>query len=102
MTIRSLALGLCLATPMPGWADTSVSVALDWMLNTNHVGLVVARDQGFYAAEGLEVELLPYSDTNSAALLAGCRGFRLYDLAWVHVGAGRWDRAGGTVRHDAA
>ncbi|MFD2816654.1 ABC transporter substrate-binding protein [Paracoccus aerius] len=71
MTIRSLALGLCLATPMPGWADTSVSVALDWMLNTNHVGLVVARDQGFYAAEGLEVELLPYSDTNSAALLAG-------------------------------
>ncbi|MFD2816809.1 ABC transporter substrate-binding protein [Paracoccus aerius] len=71
MTIRPLAFGLCLAIPMPAWADTSVSVALDWMLNTNHVGLVVARDRGLYAAEGLEVELLPYSDTNSAALLAG-------------------------------
>lgn len=71
MTIRLFALGLCLAIPLPAWAETPVSVALDWMLNTNHIGLVVARDRGLYAAEGLEVELLPYSDTNSAALLAG-------------------------------
>src|SRR5690606_656681 len=47
-----------------------VSVALDWMLNTNHVGIIVARDKGFYAENGLDVEVLPYSDTSSAALLA--------------------------------
>lgn len=47
-----------------------LSVALDWTLNTNHVGLVAAQAQGFYAKEGLEVELLPFSDTSSTALLA--------------------------------
>ncbi|GAA4521567.1 ABC transporter substrate-binding protein [Chelativorans composti] len=47
-----------------------VTVALDWMLNTNHVGIVVAKERGFYEKHGLDVEILPYSDTNSAALLA--------------------------------
>jgi ABC-type nitrate/sulfonate/bicarbonate transport system substrate-binding protein len=104
MTIRPLALGLCLAIPMPAWADTSVSVALDWMLNTNHVGLVIARDRGLYAAEGLDVELLPYSDTNSAALLAGGAA----DLAYMTSLGFMSARAGGadlvalwaTMQHD--
>ncbi|GHG32783.1 ABC transporter substrate-binding protein [Paracoccus aerius] len=104
MTIRPLAFGLCLAIPMPAWADTSVSVALDWMLNTNHVGLVVARDRGLYAAEGLEVELLPYSDTNSAALLAGGAADFAYMTSLGFMSA----RAGGaelvalwaTMQHD--
>ena len=104
MTIRPLAFGLCLAIPMPAWADTSVSVALDWMLNTNHVGLVIARDRGLYAAEGLEVELLPYSDTNSAALLAGGAADFAYMTSLGFMSA----RAGGaelvalwaTMQHD--
>ena len=51
-------------------AQTPVSLALDWTLNTNHIGLVVAQDRGYYDEAGLTVELLPYSDTSSAALLA--------------------------------
>lgn len=78
--IRSilLCLGLVLAGPALADGQTKttaaplarVSLALDWTLNTNHIGLVVADAMGFYAQEGLELELLPYSDTNSAALLA--------------------------------
>ena len=30
--------------------------ALDWTPNTNHTGLFLARDRGYYAQEGLEVE----------------------------------------------
>lgn len=67
---RPLALAACLALPLPATAQTEVSVALDWTLNTNHIGLIVAEERGLYEAEGLSVELLPYSDTNSAALLA--------------------------------
>ncbi|QQA44266.1 ABC transporter substrate-binding protein [Pelagovum pacificum] len=47
-----------------------VSIALDWTLNSNHVGLIVAEERGLYDDAGLDVEILPYSDTASSALLA--------------------------------
>ena len=47
-----------------------VTVALDWTPNTNHIGLYVAREKGFYAEAGLEVEILPYSDTGAGTLVA--------------------------------
>lgn len=104
MTIRPLALVLNLAIPLPAWADTPVSVALDWMLNTNHIGLVVARDRRLYAAEGLEVELLPYSDTNSAALLAGGAADFAYmtSLGFMSARAGGADLVAlwATMQHD--
>lgn len=37
---------------------TQVTVMLDWVPNTNHTGLFVARDKGYFAAEGLEVEII--------------------------------------------
>ena len=68
--IRALLISGLLLAPLTAHAQEKVSVALDWMLNTNHIGMFVARDRGFYAEEGLEVEILPFSDTSSAALLA--------------------------------
>jgi len=77
--IRTLLISALLLMPVAASAQEKpaetkdlqkVSVALDWMLNTNHVGIIVARDKGFYAENGLDVEVLPYSDTSSAALLA--------------------------------
>lgn len=35
-----------------------VTVTLDWTPNTNHTGLYVAKDKGYFAAEGLEVEII--------------------------------------------
>ena len=56
------------ATPLA--AQESVSVALDWTPNTNHVGLYVAQAKGWYDEAGLDVEILPYTDTSSATLVA--------------------------------
>jgi ABC-type nitrate/sulfonate/bicarbonate transport system substrate-binding protein len=42
------------ATPSP----TPVVAMLDWFPNTNHTGLYVALDKGWYAEEGLEVEIV--------------------------------------------
>lgn len=37
---------------------TNVRVGLDWTPNTNHTGLYVAQDKGYYAQQGLAVEIL--------------------------------------------
>ncbi len=68
--IRQFLLTACLLLPLQVLAQTPVTLALDWTLNTNHIGLVVAREKGFYAKAGLAVDILPYSDTSPAALLA--------------------------------
>ncbi len=47
-----------------------VTVALDWTVNTNHIGMFIARDQGFYKEAGLDVTILPYSDTSAGLLVA--------------------------------
>ncbi|WP_421912196.1 ABC transporter substrate-binding protein [Mesorhizobium sp.] len=47
-----------------------VTVALDWTVNTNHIGLFIARDKGFYADAGLQAEILPYGDTGSGTLVS--------------------------------
>lgn len=77
---RRQALLLTLATGLPLIAGTGraraqsaaqkVTVALDWTVNTNHIGLFVARDKGFYREAGLEVDILPYSDTGAGTLVA--------------------------------
>ncbi|MGB6118562.1 MAG: ABC transporter substrate-binding protein [Mesorhizobium sp.] len=63
-------------------ASEKVSVALDWTPNTNHVGLFVARDKGFYKEAGLDVEILPYADTAASTLVAG----RVADFGIVGIG----------------
>lgn len=35
-----------------------VSIMLDWYPNTNHTGLYVAKDKGFFEQQGLEVKIL--------------------------------------------
>lgn len=39
-------------------AATPVKVALDWTPNTNHTGLYVAKELGYYAEEGLDVDIV--------------------------------------------
>ena len=51
-----------------------VTVLLDWVPNTNHTGLYVAKDKGYYKAEGLEVEIIQPSEGDSAALIAAGQG----------------------------
>ena len=65
----TLAAGLPLASRAQAAAQ-KVTVALDWTVNTNHIGLFVARDKGFYKDAGLNVEILPYTDTSAGTLVA--------------------------------
>src|SRR5262249_47389565 len=38
-----------------------VQLALDWLPNTNHTGIYVALQKGFYRENGIQLELTPYS-----------------------------------------
>ncbi|MCU6339987.1 ABC transporter substrate-binding protein, partial [Enterobacter quasiroggenkampii] len=47
-----------------------VKIVLDWTPNTNHTGLYVAKEKGFYEEEGLNVEILQPSTGASDAMIA--------------------------------
>ncbi len=76
-----------------------VTVVLDWTPNTNHTGLYVAKDMGYFAEEGLEVEILQPSGGTSDQLVASGRAefgvsyqegvtfARLEDVPVVSIGA---------------
>jgi ABC-type nitrate/sulfonate/bicarbonate transport system substrate-binding protein len=57
-------------------ALTPVSFALDWTPNTNHTGLYVALEKGYFTKAGLDVTVLPYSQSSTDALInAGSADF---------------------------
>jgi len=42
-----------------------VSVVLDWFPWSNHAGLFIAKDRGYFAAEGLDVDIHPPADPST-------------------------------------
>jgi ABC-type nitrate/sulfonate/bicarbonate transport system substrate-binding protein len=53
------------ATPAP----STVRIALDWTPNTNHTGLYVAQQRGWFRDAGLDVQFLPYNSTSPDTLV---------------------------------
>ncbi len=47
-----------------------VTFVLDWTPNTNHTGLYVAEEKGYFKAEGLEVEIVQPPEDGAAVLVA--------------------------------
>jgi len=47
----------------------AVTVVLDWTINTNHTGLYIARDLGFFEEEGLDVSIEFPPETGAAGLV---------------------------------
>jgi ABC-type nitrate/sulfonate/bicarbonate transport system substrate-binding protein len=61
----STALGTYKGTP------ATVRLALDWTPNTNHTGIYVAQQQGWYRQQGIDLQLLPYSADVAPEQLVG-------------------------------
>lgn len=68
--------GCCATTGKPAEKakKQKVTVILDWVPNTNHTGLYVARDKGYYAEEGLDVEIIQPADGGTAQLISAGQG----------------------------
>ncbi len=73
-TLAALAVAGCAAQPK---ANTKVTLMLDWAPNTNHTGIFVAQDKGWYAEQGLDLEIVQpgQSGTPVAVVAAGKADF---------------------------
>ncbi len=50
---------------------TPVKFMLDWVPNTNHTGIFVASDKGYFADEGLDVQIITPGEVYPEAAVAG-------------------------------
>lgn len=83
--MKYLTAAALLMMALPADAQDRLAVALDWTPNTNHVGLYVAQSQGWFAEAGLDVDILPYTDTSSGALVAaGAAEFGVLSAVGFH------------------
>lgn len=48
---------------------TTVRFALDWTPNVNHTGLFVALHEGYFEDAGIDVEILPFNNSNPEVLV---------------------------------
>ncbi|MCY7343364.1 MAG: ABC transporter substrate-binding protein [Pseudonocardia sp.] len=58
---------------LAGCADAGppkIRIALDWTPNTNHTGLYVAQQEGWFREAGLDVEFLPYNGASPDTLVS--------------------------------
>lgn len=53
-----------------GDALEKVTVVLDWTPNTNHTGLYVAKENGYFAEEGLDVDIIMPGEAGADQLVA--------------------------------
>ena len=53
---------------------TKITIVLDWVPNTNHTGIYVAVANGYYAEEGLDVDIIQPTEGGSADLIAAGKG----------------------------
>ncbi len=53
-------------TVAAGSRPQKLTVALDWFINPAHAPLVIAQQQGFFKANGLDVELISPADPNDS------------------------------------
>ncbi|ODA41686.1 Hydroxymethylpyrimidine ABC transporter, substrate-binding component [Desulfosporosinus sp. BG] len=55
------------STPTP--SPDKVTIMLDWTPNTNHTGLYVAKDKGYFSKNGLDVQIVPPSSQGTVEQL---------------------------------
>jgi ABC-type nitrate/sulfonate/bicarbonate transport system substrate-binding protein len=65
----ALVAGACGSTGLP--QSTPVKFMLDWVPNTNHTGVFVARDKGYFEEAGLDVQIIEPGEVYPEAAVAG-------------------------------
>lgn len=58
------------STSQDGEALEKVTFVLDWTPNTNHTGIYVAKEKGFFEEEGLDVDIMLPGEVGSNQLVA--------------------------------
>ena len=75
-----------------------ITFILDWTPNTNHTGLDVAQAEGYFAEQGLDVQIVQPADGTAEALVASGKG-QLGARLPGHHGARLWWGKDGAAHH---
>jgi putative hydroxymethylpyrimidine transport system substrate-binding protein len=65
LLIRLIAALALTSLALPAAAQDKVRLLLDWFVNPDHAALVVAKQRGLFAKQGLDVELIAPADPNA-------------------------------------
>ena len=66
-------LSVLLTTPV--FAADKMTLLLDWFVNPDHAPIIVAREKGFFADQGLQVEVIaPADPSDPPKLIAAGKG----------------------------
>lgn len=60
--VQWLSLCLLLSAAKTAWATEKISLLLDWFVNPDHATIIVAQQKGYFAQNGLEVEIIEPAD----------------------------------------
>ncbi len=69
-----------------------VTLQLDWVPNTNHIGFYVAEAEGYYVEAGIDLEILPYAEAPAEVLVSSGQadtGISFQDALTVAVAQGQ-------------
>jgi NitT/TauT family transport system substrate-binding protein len=76
LVIGTLLIAAAIAAPLlpvPASANDQVTLRLDWTFEGEHLPYVWALDQGYYAAEGIDVKILEGRGSGNTAQLIGAK-----------------------------
>lgn len=63
--MKKLITAIAMLAAAPAWAQDKMTVLLDWFVNPDHGPIIVAQENGYFADQGLEVEIVPPADPSA-------------------------------------
>ncbi|GAA6210012.1 ABC transporter substrate-binding protein [Cognatishimia sp. WU-CL00825] len=60
--MKKLLMAAAMLTATPAFAADKMTLLLDWFVNPDHGPIIVAQEKGFFADQGLEVEIIAPAD----------------------------------------
>ncbi|SFR19666.1 ABC transporter substrate-binding protein [Poseidonocella sedimentorum] len=63
--LRLLTFTLALIGASPSFAQDRMTLLLDWFINPDHGPIIVAQELGYFADQGLEIEIIPPADPSA-------------------------------------
>jgi len=60
--MKKIILIIALTSTSPAWSMDRVSLILDWFINPDHGPILIAQENGYFAEQNLEVEIVPPAD----------------------------------------
>ena len=83
LAVAAMVAAGCATTPAASTGPTKVRVQLQWVPQAQFAGEIAAANEGYYAAEGLDVELVT-GGPNVANITVGCAtNGPEFTLGWV-------------------